>query len=152
MRRDWLLLPNLDQINAPNLILSEQLIHGFGVNLISQFGSLVDSSLKRPKNLYASGTIALHESFNRLNKIPGALFFWLSRETSLTLSHAKSRVHSSQIKHCIEKLKWDRRSMQVVLSRFLNMTMGKLLREVQNNPTYGVLSLAGAGVPPFDNM
>jgi hypothetical protein len=151
MRRDWLLLPNLDQTNTPNLIFSEQLIHGFGVNLISQFGSLVDSSLKRPKNLYASGTLALHESFNRLNKITGALFFWLSRETSSNHSHAKSRIYPSQIKHGIEKLKRDGRSMQVVLSRFFNMTMGNVLSSVQHNPTYGVLSL-GAGVPPFDNM
>jgi hypothetical protein len=153
MRRDWLLLPNLDQINAPIVILSDsQSIYGLSQNLISQFSSLVDSSIKRPKNLYASGTLALHESFNRLNKVTGALFFWLSRETSSNLSHSKSRVHPSQIKHCIEKLKWDGRSMQVVLGRFLNMTIGKVLRDVQLNPAYGVLSLAGSGVPPFDNM
>jgi hypothetical protein len=152
MRSDWLLLPNLDQTNTPNVIFSEQLIHGFGVNLISQFGSLVDSSLKRPRNLYASGTLALHESFNQLNKITGSLFLWVSRETSSNCSHAKSRIYPSQVKHCIEKLKRDGRKMQVVLSRFFNMTMGKVLREVRHNPTYGVLSLAGAGVPPFDNM
>ncbi|KAJ3699154.1 hypothetical protein LUZ61_002859 [Rhynchospora tenuis] len=153
MRRDWLLLPIADQTSAPNMISSDlQLVHGVGLNLISQVGSLVDTSLKRPKNLYTSGTIALQDSLNRLNKITGALFFWISKETSSNLSHAKSTVQQSQIKHCVEKLKSNGRSMQIVLGRFLNMTIGKVLRDVQLNPNYGVLSLAASTVPPFDNI
>ncbi|KAJ3695583.1 hypothetical protein LUZ60_000960 [Juncus effusus] len=150
MRRDLFLFTNLDQNGIPNFIPSDS---NFGLSLLSQFSSLMDTSLKRPKSFYYSKTLALQNSFNRLNKVAGALFVWLSRETSSNLSHVRSRVIPlSQIRNCIERLSKDGHAMQEIITRFANMTISRVLSEAARNPNYGVLSLASVVIPPFDNI
>ncbi|XP_008786652.2 fatty-acid-binding protein 2 isoform X2 [Phoenix dactylifera] len=173
MKNSWLFLTNLDvDGECPYIFPTEfQLSEGFG--LLSQFGSLVDSSFHRSNQIYVSGSLALQEAFSCISKFSGALFVWLSTGSNSNLlrklsgnAHGSNSIFSqscTQIKHFTSSSQNLARlhsgsgsnnefAIPVLLAKFVNSTIGRMWKEVEQHHACSVLSLAAALIPPFGNI
>lgn len=175
MKNSWLFFTNLDIYGEYPCIfpMESQLSQGFGLNILSQYGSLVDSSFYRSNQIYVSGSLALQEAFNCISKFAGALFVWLSTGSNSNLlcklsgnAHGSNAISSqccTQIKHFtslrqnLARLHFGSVSnkelaIPVLLGKFVNSIIGRLWKEVEQHHACSALSLAAALIPPFDNV
>ncbi|XP_010917201.1 fatty-acid-binding protein 2 isoform X2 [Elaeis guineensis] len=175
MKNSWLFFTNLDiDGERPYIFPTEfQLSQGFGLHILSQFGSLVDSSFHRSNQIYVSGSLALQEAFSCMSKFAGALFVWISTGSNSNLlrklsgnAYGSSSIFNqscTQIKHftCSSRNLAGLHSgsgsnnelvIPVLLAKFVNSTIGRMWKEVEQCRAFSVLSLAAALIPPFDHI
>lgn len=175
MKNSWLFFTNVDiDGECPYTFPTEfQLSQGFGLNILSQFGSLVDSSFHRSNQIYVSGSLALQEAFSFMSKFTGALFVWISTGSNSNLlrklsgnaygSNSIFNQSCTQIKHftCSSQNlaglhagsgSNNELAIPVLLAKFVNSTIGRMWKEVEQHHAFSVLSLAAALIPPFENM
>ncbi|KAG1334305.1 putative pre-rRNA-processing protein ESF1 [Cocos nucifera] len=175
MKNNWLFFTNVDiDGECPYIFPTEfQLSQGFGLNILSQFGSLVDSSFHRSNQIYVSGSLALQEAFSCMSKFAGALFVWISTGSNSNLlrklsgngygSSSTFNQSCTKIKHftCSSRNLAGLHSgsgsnnelaIPVLLAKFVNSTIGRMWKEVEQHRAFSVLSLAAALIPPFDNI
>ncbi|KAG0485148.1 hypothetical protein HPP92_009227 [Vanilla planifolia] len=147
--------------------------HGFEENYLSRFCSLVEKSLLGSNYIITSGSLALQEAFNCFSKFAGALFIWLSASSNcnttrtiarkkLGLSNVKNYESFTNTKHTnilknLERLHLLFTSdldstIPFVFSKLAISTARQLWKEFGECQAFPVLSLAGALVPPLENL
>ncbi|KAL9176584.1 hypothetical protein ABFS82_01G006400 [Erythranthe guttata] len=128
----------------------------------SYITSLVDNS----RFLYIPGSLVLQDAFNCMSKFAGALVLWLGSGGSNSRinrrlsggSHSNCSVkHISSVRHDLtgfflkskHRTKWQ---IPVVLVNLSNLAMKHMCKEAERLPSFHMLSLAAALVPPITNI
>jgi hypothetical protein len=144
--------------------------HDLGLNLFSQAGTVLGTSLRHHRKISSSGNAMVHGAFNRLNKLSRALYFWLSRPSDPKILRWVASVAATSSRSCqlrfnqmgshmqnLTKLQFsfpmrEEQAVQLILARLASATIGRLLNEQQR--ACNLLTLAGAVaiVPPLENM
>lgn len=175
MKPDWSIFSKLDH-NGGHLhkfSVDSPISHDIGLGLISQVGTLVESSFQHPKHICSTGSGAFQEAFSCFNKFTGAsaFYIWISRASNPKILHrlsaiagSSSRACRSQIKQvtsCLQHLAGlqfgsqvrEEHAIQMLLARLSNATFGRLWNEVEERHACNILTLAAATViPPFENI
>lgn len=144
--------------------------HDLGLNLFSQAGTVLGTSLRHHRKISSSGNAMVHGAFNRLNKLSRALYFWLSRPSDPKILRWVASVAATSSRSCqlrfnqmgshmqnLTKLQFsfpmrEEQAVQLILARLASATIGRLLNEQQR--ACNLLTLAGAVaiVPPLENI
>lgn len=164
MRNNWFLFSNLDIDGGYSNIFpaDPNLSQGLGAEFLSHSNHFI-----------TSGSLALQETFSCISKFAGTLFIWSSTRSNFNIfrklsrssrgSIPRSNLFSTQIKHAISSRQepfWlhfaagaDAGSgIPVFFAKLASSTLRFLEKQVQKHPTFSVLSLAAALIPPFDNL
>ncbi|XP_039044189.1 fatty-acid-binding protein 2-like [Hibiscus syriacus] len=143
---------------------------GFGVNLFSQFSSLVDNSLYHSKQLYVPSSLAFREAFSCMSKLTGAVLFWFSTMSTSKLSRdisfgnqrgsCKSSALVKHITSCKNNVAGfcfasDPRGLPAAplfIGKISSYAMRNFFGEAEALQCVPLLSLAAAFIPPLDNL
>ncbi|XP_028807091.1 fatty-acid-binding protein 2 [Neltuma alba] len=169
MKSDWLSFMGSDGVHPDIFSLEPFVFHNLGSNLFSQLHSFADNSIYQSRNLYAPGSLALQEAFNRISGLAGAFVVWFCSGTYSKIAQdiAGSQFRSSgasmqvkpisSVRHNLAGFHFSFRSERksvgpVALAKISSSAMRLLWREVKRLQSYPVLSLAAALVPPIQNL
>ncbi|KQK01628.1 fatty-acid-binding protein 2 isoform X2 [Brachypodium distachyon] len=173
MKPDWSIFSKLDHNGGylPKFQIDSPISHDMGLGLISQVGTLVESSFQHPRHLCSTGSGAVQEAFSCFHKVAGALYFCLSRASNPKIFHRLSAIAGSGSRACRSQIKQvtscmqhlaglqfgsqgrEEHAIQMLLARLANATVGRLWNEAEERHACNILMLAAATViPPFENI
>lgn len=172
MKPNQLILSNLDiDRGYPYKFQPEfPMSHDLGLNLFSQAGTVLGTSLRHHRKICSSGNVMVHGAFNRLNKLSRALYFWLSRPSDPKILRWLAAVAAKSSRSCqlrfnqvgshmqnLTRLQFsflvrEEQAIQLILARLASATIGRLLNEQQHASNLLTLAGAAAIVPPLENM
>ncbi|KAJ4842069.1 hypothetical protein Tsubulata_039962 [Turnera subulata] len=170
MWNNWFFFMDLDGGGSPYILRLDPLLpHSSKGDLLSQFGSFMDSSLHQSRFLYIPAGMAFQEACNRMSKLAGALLFKFSNASSSNLiqqtsgnqpcprpgSHAQLNHSTSTLDNLsgfhFGSISQGKAPSPAVFAKISSFLM-RLLREAREQQSFPVLSLAVSLVPPFDKL
>ncbi|KAK4277289.1 hypothetical protein QN277_015306 [Acacia crassicarpa] len=169
MKSNWLPFMGSDEVHPDIFSLEPFVFHNLGTHLFSQLHSFADNSIYHSRNLYAPGSLALQEAFNRVSGLAGAFIVWFCSGTSskitqdiagsqYRISGASMQIKPiSSVRHNLVGFHFSFRSERKsiapkALMKISHSAMRLFWREVKRLQSYPVLSLAAALVPPIKNL
>ncbi|KAI9107137.1 hypothetical protein K1719_022665 [Acacia pycnantha] len=169
MKSDWLPFMGSDEVHPDIFSLEPFVFHNLGTHLFSQLHSFADNSIYHSRNLYAPGSLALQEAFNRISGLAGAFIVWFCSGTSSKITEdlagSQYRISGafmqikpiSSVRHNLVGFHFSFRSERKsigpkALVKISHSAMRLFWREVKRLQSYPVLSLAAALVPPIQNL
>jgi len=157
---NWLLFMHMDSVDPYFLPTDPLISNGFGFQLLSHVGSVVENSLHPVRCILVPGGVALREAFSSISKLAGA-FIWFSStsnfRTKLPESHASRPASSNSSQSNLEELGSCSRSPYEHLAplfcqKVSSFSIKHLFKRAEKFQAVPVPSLAAALIPSLNNL